>query len=270
MNTGLALNLSALAALLPAFLLSLRRDAGRDSLYWAVLAVAVAGPLVFTAARLSQGWMTGFSVAVWISIAASMLLFAGLVLLNREAWRLTPLLLPYLLLLGIGATLFNGRESLPLEIPPSAVWLDLHILISVTTYGLLTLAAIAGLSVFLQERALKRKRPTALSNILPSVADGEALQVGLLRASVIVLGADLVSGAATQFLATGSLVEFDHKTIFSLLAFATIAGVLAVHHRTGLRSRRAARIVLLGYLFLTLAYPGVKFVSDVLLASDVR
>jgi ABC-type uncharacterized transport system permease subunit len=268
MSIALALNLSALAALVPAFLLSLRRDGGRDGLYWVVLAIAVAGPLTLTVARLSHGWMTGFSVAVWISIAATMLLFAGLVLLNREAWRLTPLLLPYLLLLGVGATLFSRTASAPLTMPLSAVWLDLHILISVATYGLLTLAAIAGLSVFFQERALKRKQPTALSDILPSVADGEALQVALLRASVVVLGAGLVSGVATQFLATGRLLEFDHKTLFSLLAFATIAGVLAVHHRTGLRGRRATRIVLLGYLFLTLAYPGVKFVSDVLLVAD--
>ena len=29
--------------------------------------------------------------------------------------------------------------------------------------------------------------------------------------------------------------------------------------------RRAARVVLIGYLLLTLAYPGVKFVTDVLI-----
>jgi ABC-type uncharacterized transport system permease subunit len=42
--------------------------------------------------------------------------------------------------------------------------------------------------------------------------------------------------------------------------------LLWAHHRTGMRGRRAARGVLLAWLLLTLAYPGVKFVTDVLLA----
>jgi ABC-type uncharacterized transport system permease subunit len=39
-----------------------------------------------------------------------------------------------------------------------------------------------------------------------------------------------------------------------------------LHWRTGLRGRRATRFVLTAYLLLTLAYPGVKFVRDVLLS----
>ena len=49
------------------------------------------------------------------------------------------------------------------------------------------------------------------------------------------------------------------------LAFVVIAALLIVHQRTGLRGQRAARVVLLAYLLLTLAYPGVKFVTDVMM-----
>jgi ABC-type uncharacterized transport system permease subunit len=41
---------------------------------------------------------------------------------------------------------------------------------------------------------------------------------------------------------------------------------LAAHFWIGIRGRRAARIVLLAYLLITLAYPGVKFVTDVVLS----
>ena len=41
--------------------------------------------------------------------------------------------------------------------------------------------------------------------------------------------------------------------------------LLWLHRRGGLSSRRGARYVLLAYLLLTLAYPGVKFVTDVLI-----
>jgi ABC-type uncharacterized transport system permease subunit len=35
--------------------------------------------------------------------------------------------------------------------------------------------------------------------------------------------------------------------------------------RTGVRGRQSARYVLLAYLLLTLGFPGVKFVTDVLI-----
>ena len=48
-----------------------------------------------------------------------------------------------------------------------------------------------------------------------------------------------------------------------------VLGVLqeyGVRKRRGVRGRRAARVVLLAYLLMTLGYPGVKFVTDVLMA----
>ncbi|CAN0547040.1 unnamed protein product, partial [Laminaria digitata] len=60
--------------------------------------------------------------------------------------------------------------------------------------------------------------------------------------------------------------EVSHKTALSIATFAIIVFLLAVHIRTGIRGRRAARYVLVAYLLITLAYPGVKFVTDVVLA----
>jgi ABC-type uncharacterized transport system permease subunit len=68
-----------------------------------------------------------------------------------------------------------------------------------------------------------------------------------------------------EWLETRVLLRPDHKTILSLLTFAVIALLLVLHHRGGLSGRRAARYVLVAYLLLTLAYPGVKFVTDVLI-----
>jgi len=146
------------------------------------------------------------------------------------------------------------------------MWLDLHILVSVATYGLLTIAAIAGFAVLVQERALKGKRRGALNQILPAIASCERLQVGLLAVSEVVLGLGLLTGMATQYFVSGAVVAFDHKTLFSLLAFAVIGALLVAQAKSGIGGRRAARLVLLAYLLLTLAYPGVKFVTDVLLA----
>ncbi|MEE8506431.1 MAG: cytochrome c biogenesis protein CcsA [Kiloniellales bacterium] len=265
MANALLLNLSALIALVPASILSHRRTAERpDLVFWAVLLVALAGPAAVTLVLLGGAWQTGLSAALWVSITVSMALFVLLALVSREAWRLTPLLVPYLLLLGVLATVWSNAPARHVLAAPDA-WLNVHIALSVVTYGLCTLAAVAAAAAVLQERSLKRKAPTALTHKLPSVADAASLQLRLLGAGEVVLACGIATGMARNVVASGQLLTFDHKTLLSLLAFAVIAFLLILHRRTGLRGQRAARLILLAYLLLTLAYPGVKFVTDVLI-----
>ena len=267
MPNTLLMSLSALIALVPVSVWSLKpSQARRDGVFWAVLAVAMAGPGALSAVQLSGPWQGGLSLTLWMSIAASLAIFGAVALSLREAWRLTPLLAPYLLLLGILATLWSNVAPGGPALAGVDTWLILHIVVSVMTYGLCTLAAVAGAAVLVQERAIKRKRPHGLTHRLPSVVDASRLQVRLLGLSAAVLALGLLSGMAGQYLTSGRVLEFDHKTLLSLLAFALICLLLWLNRRSGLRGQRAARLILLAYLLLTLAYPGVKFVGDVLLA----
>ena len=260
------LSLAALVALIPAAVLPLRREAsGPDLLFWAAVAVAVVGPGAYIVSLLSGGWPTGLAPALWISIALSMVLFAILSLASREGWRLRPLLLPYLILLGLIATIWGRVPAQGALTAAPDAWLGVHIAVSVATYGLCTLAAVAAAAAFLQERALKSKRPTALSRVLPSISDASWLQVRLLAVSEAVLALGIASGMARDYLSSGQLLHLDHKTLLAMLAFLVIGVLLLAHRRSGLRGQRAARLVLLAYLLLTLAYPGVKFVTDVVI-----
>ncbi|MBI3452756.1 MAG: cytochrome c biogenesis protein CcsA [Rhodospirillales bacterium] len=268
MSNSLLISLAAMLALLPAGMLPLMQPAAgdaRDGRYWALIAVAVAGPALWVIIHLGRVWHTGLAAALWLSITVSVVLFAGLALVNRVAWRLTPLLIGYLFLLAVLATIWQHAPERPLSGAVPAVWLQLHILVSIVAYGLLTLAAVAGTGVFVQERALKNKRPNAFTRHLPSVAEGEALQARLLGASAAVLTVALASGMAITWLERRALLRLDHKTVLSLMTFAVIVALLWVHQRGGLSGRRSARYVLLAYLLLTLAYPGVKFVTDVII-----
>lgn len=263
---SLFFNLSALLALVPASLAPLRSGPARDGLFWSVLLLAVAGPAIWAAVQVAEAWRTGLSVTLWVTIAVSMAIFAGLAAIDRHAWRLTPLLLPYLIALGLLATIWSNVPGHRLEGTAPSAWIDIHIVVSVVTYALLTIAAVAALAAFLQERALKNKRPSELTRMLPAVAESERLLAHLLIASEIVLGLGLVSGMATSWFEQGRLVPFDHKTMLSILSFGVIGALLVARWRTGVRGRMAARLVLLAWLLLTLAYPGVKFVTDVLMA----
>ena len=258
--------LAAILAMLPAAVVPLRRPdwAGRP-VFWALLALAVLGPLAYVATHLDWPWRGGLALNLWVSIAASAVLYLGLCVFIRVATGLAPLMLGYLAVLGLVAV---GGEAIAGPHPPYTIssLLLVHIVLSVGAYALATIAAVSGAAVVIKQRALKRKSSGMLARSLPAVAVSDLFQVWLLAMAGGVLGVDIVAGMATQYVLTGVLMEIEHKTLLSLLAFAVIVGLVALHARAGLRGRRAARGVLIGYLLLTLGYPGVKFVTDVVLA----
>lgn len=272
MSNSLLFSLSALIALMPAAVAPAAREGHAEgSRFWLLMAVAVAGPVAWAAALQSPHWQTGVSAALWLSIAVSVVLFCAISAVSRPARRLAPLLLAYLIGLGVLAILWQHEPARPLGTIAAPAWFAAHILVAIAAYGLLTLAAVAGVAVVLRERALKAKRPgakrsSAFVRALPSVAEGEALQGKLLRASGWLLAGALASGVTIEWLQHRTLVMLDHKTVLSVLTFALILGLLGLRRMGGLSSRRAAHYVLVAYLTLTLAYPGVKFVTDVLLA----
>ncbi|MGD9744656.1 MAG: cytochrome c biogenesis protein CcsA [Dongiaceae bacterium] len=265
MTASTILPLAALAAMLPASILAWRRPAAADLLFWLLLGVAFAGSALVIGVRIPGGWSPGLGEALWATIATVLLIFALLLWRAPVAARLGALLFPYLLIMAVAALLI-GRSGAETSAAGAAVaWLDLHIVVSLATYALVTLAAVAGLAVLLQERALKRRAPTALSRRLPSVADGERLELQLMAIAAFVLGIGLLTGMATAWLEIGRAFLFDHKTIFAVAAFFVILLLLWLRRSSGLRGRRAARIALLAYLLLTLAYLGVKVVTQLML-----
>lgn len=261
------MSLAALAALVPAALLPfLRRPERPDLLYWLCLGVALAGTTAVAMVELRGSWNAGFSTTLWLSIATTIALFILISAALRDFWRLAPLALPYLVLLGLLATIWVQASVRQQALPPLDTWLRIHIVAALVTYALATLAAVAGTAVFLQDRALKSKKTTRLSRLLPALADAERLEVLLLRWAVFILAAGLLTGMAVQYLNTKQLLVLDHKILFSFLAFAVLLLLLGLHQLTGLRGRLAVRLTLLVYLLLTLAFPGVKFIADVLVA----
>lgn len=265
MGKSVIFSISAMLALAPAALRGIRGPVRRDAQFWLLLAVALGGAGAWTVVQAAEGWRTGFAAAIWVTITASLLVYIVLAVFSGHAWRLSGLLTLYLLVLAAGATIWSqAPHEAPLGQAPPA-WLLLHVGASVLTYALFTVGAIAGVAVLLQERALKHKRRSPLVEHLPSMADCERLEVGLIVAAEIVLGIGILTGMAIEYLSFGALLAFDHKTIFVLSAFVVIGALLVARFLIGVRGRRAARFVLLGYLLVTLGYPGVKFVSDVLL-----
>ena len=89
----------------------------------------------------------------------------------------------------------------------------------------------------------------------------ERLTFRFVTGGFVLLSATLLAGAV--FSSTGW--RWDHKTIFSVMAWIAFALLLIGRARFGWRGRKAVRILYTGSLLLLLAYVGSRFVLEVML-----
>jgi ABC-type uncharacterized transport system permease subunit len=85
----------------------------------------------------------------------------------------------------------------------------------------------------------------------------------------VLLSATLLAGVLfgeQLYGAGGRAWKWDHKTIFSVLAWLTFAVLLIGRARFGWRGRTARRVLYAGSALLLLAYVGSRFVLEVVLA----
>ena len=175
------------------------------------------------------------------------------------------MLSPYLIILAIiGLISVDGQKEISDGFIKSS-WLMIHIFASVLAYGVITLSAVASLSADIQASSLRRKKLNWFASLLPSVIYSEGLVLRLLVVGEIILGFALITGFSHSYFLFGKIIVFDHKTIFVVIAFILVAGLLILNRTRGTRGKIATRIVLSSYLLITLGYPGVKVVTEYLL-----
>jgi ABC-type uncharacterized transport system permease subunit len=269
MSTIQLLESAAIIGLIPFSLAALTGRLERPFLFWLLWLVATICACSVVWQLTSGGWQAGLVANLWVVVGATLLIYALIAAFDRAAVPLSSLLAPYLLLLACLAGLAGWFAAPETSAAASLPWFTAHILLAVGSYALMTITAVAALAIVLQERAMKQHRQGWVMRRLPPVAATEQLQQRLLWLAAITMGLALASGAANEFMDTGHLFllphEMAHKVLLSALAFVVILVFLVLHQATGLRGRLAARWLMTVYLLLTLAYPGVKFVRDVLL-----
>jgi ABC-type uncharacterized transport system permease subunit len=149
--------------------------------------------------------------------------------------------------------------------------LPVHWMLGVASYGLFGAAVLHALLLDAAERQM-RPKPGKLPP--PAGADGSPLGLPLMRlerltfrfvdAGFVVLSATVLFGVWTVW-STPAPWRWDHKTVFSLLGWATLGALIVGRHVRGWRGRRATRWLYAGAALLLLAYIGSRFVLEVLL-----
>jgi len=158
---------------------------------------------------------------------------------------------------------FGGRIS------PDAVSFAfrLHLVFGMLAYSLFIVAMLHAVLIAKVEQRLHG----AVSSLdgplaqLPPLLSLERLVFGLIAAAFAVLTVTLVFGIVLSEEFLGRVMRFEHKTVFVVLSWVIFGLLLVGRWRYGWRGRTALRWTVAGFVILMLAYPGSRFVLEVLL-----
>ena len=167
-----------------------------------------------------------------------------------------------LLLAAVAATL-TGWHSPGTSADTLGWQIQMHVLISLFAYGLLTVGAIVALFALMQEKRLQAGQLSSMNQLFSPLETTEKMLFGITAAGFLVLLLAVSSGFALfENLFAQHLV---HKTTLSLLALVLFGILLGGRQFAGWRGKRAVYLYLWGFFILCLAYFGSRYVLEVIL-----
>jgi ABC-type uncharacterized transport system permease subunit len=231
--------------------LSEKSARGALLLAWLLHAAALAWSLLGDEPRF--GFAPAVSVTAWLVLtvyAVERQMFPQM----QARWALAGLGAAAVLL----AAVFPGT---PLHTSRSA-WLPLHWALGIASYGLFAAAVI---HAWLMRRAERQIRLANDAHAGVPLLTLERLTFRFAGAGFVLLSATLLAGLLFSESLYGRPWKWDHKTIFSMLAWIAFASLLLGRARFGWRGRKAVQMLYTGSLLLLLAYVGSRFVLEVVL-----
>ncbi|MDN5844572.1 MAG: cytochrome c biogenesis protein CcsA, partial [Alcaligenaceae bacterium] len=194
-------------------------------------AIALHGIALGTAILLPQGlhlgWALALSAAVWLGMIVFwvenfLLRIDGLLLILLPAAALTSLLAAFF---PHGYVVQHAGSD----------WLRIHLLIALVAYGLITVAALHAMLMAALDRQLHRPIQPETGggliehalNSMPPLLVLEQLLFRLIWIGFWVLTLTVITGIIVSLRLYGQALPMDHKTVFTLLSWATF-GILLI------------------------------------------
>jgi ABC-type uncharacterized transport system permease subunit len=156
----------------------------------------------------------------------------------------------------------HGGYSLGEATPGIAV----HVISSVLAFGLISIAGVYALFVFIIDHVLRRHHLSPLVRSLPPLVVMEDLLFKTIAAGFVLLSVSLLSGI--MFIDDIFAQHLVHKTILSIMAWLLFGIMLWGRWRYGWRGSLAVRLTLVGIILLVLAYFGSKLVLEMILGKS--
>ena len=228
---------------------------------------ALALPLIIQGTALYRDMFGAPELRFGFAQALSVMMFLAVLMCWLEAFffpieAIYPLLLPVAALCAPLPAFFAGRVTPD----PVSFEFRLHLVAGMLAYSLFTVAMLHALLIARLERRL-HGAPGLDGSLggLPPLLSLERLVFALIGAAFAVLTATLAFGMLYSESFFGRAMRFEHKTVFIVLSWLIFALLLVGRWRYGWRGRTALRWTVTGFVLLMLAYPGSRFVLEVLL-----
>jgi ABC-type uncharacterized transport system permease subunit len=148
----------------------------------------------------------------------------------------------------------------------ASYWLPAHLAFGIACYGLFGMAVVHAWFMGLAESRIRIGKDSHSGLPLLTL---ERLTYRFVGAGFVLLSATLLVGMLFGEVVYGHAWRWDHKTLFSLLAWVTFAVLLIGRVGFGWRGKRAIRVLYTGTAFLLLAYVGSRFVMEIILGRAV-
>ena len=162
--------------------------------------------------------------------------------------------------LCLGVEQLSDQRLIASDLPTG---LQLHILFSVLSYSILSIAALQAIVLAFADARLRNRHPVPLMRVLPPLQTMETLLFRLIWLGFILLTVSLITGF--PFIDDILGQHLIHKTVLSIIAWIVFAILLWGRTRFGWRGRTAVRFTLAGMITLLLAYFGSKAVLELIL-----
>lgn len=218
---------------------------------------------------LQINWALAFSAAIWLGL---LIYWIESLVIRIDGIQL--ILLPLAGVACIFAALFPNGYIVASSADPGLRW---HLLLALGAYGLITIAAMQAALMASLDYHLHHPRDSvghatglrpAIGRMLdaqPPLLTQERLLFRLIWVAFVTLTLTIVSGTFITLSMTGKLLLLDHKTVFTLLSWATFAVLLTGRVLRGWRGRIALRYTMIGFVLVVLSYSGSRFVVEVIL-----
>jgi ABC-type uncharacterized transport system permease subunit len=247
--------LSILAALL--YFFAAWRAANAPPARDPALAIAVPGAIVLHAAALLHHLLSPAGLSMGLGEAASLLAWLSALMLwifclREPLQALGVVNYPFAALCALWPA-FAGSSGRPI---PLDDWrLGIHIMLSLLSAGLLTLAAIHAIAIAILDHVLHRPNSLHLARRLPPLQTIEKLLFQLIFVGFFLLSLTLCSGLLIIADRNG---EHLAQIVLTAIAWLIFGVLLWGRRRYGWRGRTAIRWALTGYVTLVAAYFGSK------------
>ena len=210
---------------------------------------------IITTGGLNLGFYHSLSLMSWV--------VALLVILVTTVKPVENLSLVFLPLTALSLLMEQLLPSHKVLTEASSIGIELHILLSVTAYSMLTIAALQSIVLAIQERLLRQKHPGRVMGVLPPMQTMEVVLIQILAIGFFLLSLSLATGM--MFVHNIFAQHISHKTVLSILAWCVFATLLLGHWARGWRGKHLIRWTLSGFSLLALAYFGTKIVYEFIL-----